>query len=417
MSPRSIDAGRVTARPMHVLSVNVGSSSLKVALWRTGGDGERLLARGGVSQLGATRGRLVVTVPTAPADDPPALDADVPVSDADAGIGAVLDALAGAGLPRPDAVGHRLVHGGPAHVAPAVVSAEVLADLDDAVPFAPLHLPRELAVVRAVATRLAALPQVVCFDTAFHRRMPAVARRLPLPRALWDEGVRRYGFHGLSYEYVLSALGPAASGRLVVAHLGSGASLAAIRDGAAIDTTMGLTPIGGLMMGTRSGDLDPGVLLHLARRGALDAGALEHLVDRESGLRGVSGTSPDVRTLLARRATDAAAHEALELFCWIARKHVGAMAAALGGLDQLVFTGGIGEHAPTLRAEICTGLEHLGVRLDEARNAARDEIVSAAESRCIVRVMTTDEERIIARHTYALLAGAGEVLPAGSPVG
>lgn len=389
---------------MHVLSVNVGSSSLKVALWRVVPGAEQLVARGAVSQLGATRGRLVVRTAETPAGGAPALDADVPVSDADAGIGAVLDTLVGAGLPPPDALGHRLVHGGPAHVEPERVSDEILARLDAAVPFAPLHLPRELAVVRAVAIRSPALPQVVCFDTAFHRRMPAVARRLPLPRALWEEGIRRYGFHGLSYEYVVSALGPAAAGRLVIAHLGSGASLAAVRDGAPIDTTMGLTPIGGLMMGTRSGDLDPGVLLHLARRDALDTGALERLVDREAGLRGVSGTSADVQSLLARRATDPAAGEALELFCWIARKHVGAMAAALGGIDQLVFTGGIGEHAPALRAEICAGLGHLGVRLDEARNAAGAEVVSAADARCTVRVVATDEERMIARHTRSLLA-------------
>jgi acetate kinase len=388
---------------MHVLSVNVGSSSLKVALWRLRDGDEQLVARGAVSRLGETRGRLVVRYGQTAEHAEPALDADVPVSDDDAGIGAVLDALIGAGLPRPDAVGHRLVHGGPDLIQPERVSAEILARLETVVPFAPLHLPHELAVVRAVATRWPELPQVVCFDTAFHQRMPEVARRLPLPRALWDQGVRRYGFHGLSYEYVLSALGAAASGRLVIAHLGSGASLAAVRDGAPIDTTMGLTPIGGLMMGTRSGDLDPGVLLHLARRGPLDVGALERLVEREAGLYGMSGTSSDVQSLLARRSTDRAADQALELFCWIARKHVGAMAASLGGLDQLIFTGGIGEHAAELRAEICAGLGHLAVRLDEARNAAGKGVVSGAGASCVVRVVATDEERMIARHTRVLL--------------
>jgi acetate kinase len=399
---------------MHVLAVNVGSSSLKVALWSVDDAAERLLARGAIAQLGASRGRLVLRHGDLATHEAPACDANVPISADDAGIGAVLDAVTGAGLPRPDAVGHRLVHGGPDHVMPEIVSDAALERLERVVPFAPLHLPRELSVVRAVAARLPSLPQVVCFDTAFHHAMPALSRWLPLPRALRDEGVLRYGFHGLSYEYVVWKLGADVAGRVVIAHLGSGASLAAVRDGAPVDTTMGLTPIGGLMMGTRSGDLDPGVLLHLMRTRALDADALERLVDREAGLLGVSGTSADVPSLLARRATDAAADEALALFCRIARKHVGAMAASLGGLDQLVFTGGIGEHAPALRADICSGLEHLGVRLDATRNeaglrAVHDagaSVVSDASGSCVVRVVATDEERMIARHARAVLAGA-----------
>ena len=390
---------------MHVLSVNVGSSSLKAALWSmAGASGERLVARGAVSDIGAARGRLVVRGGGSATDASPTLDTAVPVTAQDAGIVAVLDAMTGAGLPRPDAIGHRLVHGGPDHTAPERVSAGLLSSLERMVPFAPLHLPRELAVVRALAVRVPEIPQVVCFDTAFHQRMPAVARRLPLPRALWDEGVRRYGFHGLSYEYVVRALGPYVAGRVVVAHLGNGASLAALRDGEPVDTTMGLTPTGGLMMGTRPGDLDPGVLLHLLRSGRWDREGLERLVELESGMLGVSGTTADVRDLLAHRATDAAAAEALELFCWIARKHVGAMAASLGGIDQLVFTGGIGEHAAAVRAEVCAGLAHLGVRLDGDRNAAGEGVVSSADATCVVRVVTTDEERMIARHVRDVLA-------------
>jgi acetate kinase len=233
--------------------------------------------------------------------------------------------------------------------------------------------------------------------------MPAVAQRLPLPRALWDAGIRRYGFHGLSYEYVVQAVGAAALGRAVIAHLGNGASLAAVRDGRSVDTTMGFTPAGGCMMGTRPGDLDPGVLVHLLAQRGYDAAALERLVERESGLRGVSGLTADMQTLLTRRADEPAAGEAVELFCYSVRKHVGALAAVLGGLDTLVFTGGIGEHAAPVREEICRGLEHLGIRLDARRNAAHAAVVSAAESRCTVRVVPTDEDLMIARHTRAAL--------------
>jgi acetate kinase len=386
---------------MRVLSVNVGSSSLKVALWQVGSD-ERLVARGEVKGLGRGEARLRLR----DGDGRTLRDEGCgALEDAAAATLRVLEVLAGDALPFPDAVGHRLVHGGPDLSAPARVDDALLRTLVALEPYAPLHLPAEIAVVRAVAERHRELPQVVCFDTAFHRRMPAVAQRLPLPRALHDEGVRRYGFHGLSYEYVVSVLGDAARGRTVIAHLGNGASLAAVRDGAPIDTTMGLTPTGGLMMGTRSGDLDPGVLLHLARVERLDAPALERLVDQCSGLLGVSGgSSGDVAALLERRTGDVAAAEAIELFCWIARKHVGAMAASLGGLDTLVFTGGIGEHATPVRAEICAGLGHLGVVLDPAANAAAAPLISAADARCTVRIVATDEERMIARHVQRTLA-------------
>jgi acetate kinase len=394
---------------MHVLCVNVGSSSLKLALWDASPTREQRLARGTLARASEGRARLELAIEGERASDehaapPSVVERDWPARDDDLGAGEILAALADAGLPAPDAIGHRIVHGGPDHIAPERVTAAVLASLERVVPFAPLHLPRELAVLRSLADAAPALPHVLCFDTAFHARMPAVARRLPLPRALWAKGVRRYGFHGLSYEYVVHALGDDARGRVVIAHLGNGASLAAVRDGAPVDTTMGLTPNGGVMMGTRTGDLDPGVLLHLARVEHLDTDALERLVERESGLLGVSGTSGDVRVLLAARATSPAAAEALELFCWIARKHVGAMAASLGGVDRLVFTGGIGEHAPEIRAGLCAGLEYLGVELDGARNAAGEGVVSAPGARCIVQVIATDEERMIARHTSALLA-------------
>jgi acetate kinase len=293
-------------------------------------------------------------------------------------------------------------------VAPERVTPALIADLRALIPLAPLHLPTGLAGVEAVAARFPTLPQAVCFDTAFHRDLPEIARRLPLPRALVDAaGIQRFGFHGLSYEYVLERLGAAGRGRVVLAHLGSGASMAAVREGRAVDTTMGLTPAGGFMMGTRTGDLDPGVLLYLMREKGYDAARLDRLVNKESGLLGVSGTSADMKTLLERRERDAAAALAVAMFCYQVRKEVGAFAAAMGGLDALVFTGGIGERAAPVRAEICAGLGHLGVRLDPARNAVHDDPLSAPGGGCAVRVVPTREDLMIARHSRAVLF-AGE---------
>lgn len=290
-----------------------------------------------------------------------------------------------------------LVHGGPAHHAPAHISSELLAALRAAVPFAPLHLPPALSAVEAVRARLPDLPQVACFDTDFHWSMPEVARRLPLPAALDALGVRRYGFHGLSYASAVETLGPLLPARAVIAHLGNGASMCALREGRSVDTTMGFTPSGGLMMGTRAGDLDSGVLLFLLRERGYDGGQLEQLIDRQSGLLGVSGATSDMKALLA--SPDPRARLAVDLFCHLARKAVGAMAAALGGIDALIFTGGIGEHAPEVRARICAGLGHLGVQLDGDLNARSQPLLSTG--RCSVRVVRADEERAIARRTAA----------------
>ena len=262
--------------------------------------------------------------------------------------------------------------------------------------------------MEAVTARFPALPQVACFDTAFHHRMPELARRLPLPRTLWDAGIRRYGFHGLSYEYIVWRLGPAARGRTIIAHLGNGASMAAVRDGMPVDTTMGLTPAGGFMMGTRSGDLDPGIAIYLLRGKGYDADRLERLVNNESGLLGVSESSPDMKTLLELREKEPAAAQAVSMFCYQLRKSIGAFAAALGGLDLLVFTGGIGERAAPVRWEACQGLEHLGLQLDPERNTAHADTVSRPDSRCMVRVIPTDEDLMIARHTLAALSSTSE---------
>jgi acetate kinase len=253
-------------------------------------------------------------------------------------------------------------------------------------------------MIEAVAAHFPDLPQVACFDTAFHSRMPKVAQRFALPGKLWEQGIKRYGFHGLSYEYVVGKLGAELGQRAVIAHLGNGSSMVALRDGISIDTSMGLTPTGGFMMGTRSGDLDPGVLLHLLSAGC-SAEKLEALLNHEAGLLGVSGGSSEMRVLLEKRKTDPAAALAVQMFCYQVRKFVGAFAAALNGLDTLVFTGGIGEHAAEVRTEICSGLRYLGVALDGAANHRNAEVISAAGGGCVVRVVETDEDLMIARHT------------------
>lgn len=360
---------------MRVLTLNAGSSSLRHALLDVGARDERRRGGGLEEVSSGDHGEVAAR-----------LLADL--------------ARAGAG---PDAVGHRLVHGGPRHAAPALVDDALVTELDDLRRLAPLHLPPALDVLARARAALPDVPHVACFDTAFHRRMPEVAQRLPLPGWAWDAGVRRYGFHGLSYEGVLATLGDAARGRAVLCHLGNGASLAAVYDGQPVDTTMGLTPAGGIMMGTRTGDLDPGVVVHLAREGGRDPDALERLLTRESGLLGVSGRSGDVRELLAAAGGDPHAALALEMFCHLARRGVGAMAASLGGLDVLVFTGGIGEHAAPVRAGVCRGLQHLGVRLDPDRNAAGSAVISAQEAPVTVHVVPADEERVIARHTATVV--------------
>jgi len=382
----------VTSR-VRVLCVNSGSSSLKLALYEE----EKRIASCDVEGIGLVEG----SVRRRDATGRAVRDERGRFGDARAALRAALD---GWDAVRPDAIGHRVVHGGAAHDAPEPVTPRLLAELRTLVPLAPLHLPAALAGIEAVSALFPELPQVACFDTAFHRGMPAVAHRLPLPRALAARGIQRYGFHGLSYEYVVATLGAATLGRAVIAHLGNGASLAAVRDGGPVDTTMGLTPAGGLMMGTRSGDLDPGVLVHLLAHEGYDPSSIERLVDRESGLLGVSGTTSDMKALLEARATDPHAADAVELFCHVLRKHIGALTAVLGGIDTLVFTGGIGEHAAPVREETCRGLEHLGIRIDRARNDRNAAIISVPESDCTVRTLRTDEDQMIARHSRAIVA-------------
>jgi acetate kinase len=385
-----------------ILCLNSGSSSLKFALYRLGVGEEVRLAHGAAERIGLVGGHLWLRG----TDNEALVDVDRDFPDHTAATEGISVAAKGLGFPPPVAVGHRVVHGGPDHTAPERVEAQLLAELRRLVAFAPLHLPSAIQGIEAVAARLPGLPQVACFDTAFHRRMPEVAQRFPLIRDLWDAGIRRYGFHGLSYEYIVASLGVAAQGRLVIAHLGNGASLAAVLNGQPRDTTMGFTPTGGLMMGTRSGDLDPGVLLHVMRSKSYGADGIDDLVNHQAGLLGVSGLSPDMKTLLDQREHEPHAAQAVELFCYQLRKHIGALTAVLGGLDTLVFTGGIGERAAPVRWEVCRGLAYLGIDLDPQRNAVHADVISTPGSACTVRVVPTNEDLMIARHTRRVLVSA-----------
>ena len=305
------------------------------------------------------------------------------------------------------AVGHRVVHG-MSHTEPERVTPKLLKELHLLTPYDPEHLPREIELIEVARARHPKLPQVACFDTAFHRTMPTVARILPIPRHFWKGGMQRYGFHGLSYAYLmeeLARLGDSAAkkGRVILAHLGNGASMAAVLHGKSIDTSMGFTPAAGLVMSSRSGDLDPGLLSFLSRTRNMTARQFEWMVNHESGLLGVSETSPDMRDLQAAERHDVRAAEAVSLFCYQAKKFIGAYTAALGGLDTLVFAGGIGENCPFIRRRICAGLGYLGLELAAANNRKNAPLISAATSRVSVRVIHTDEEMMIARSVSRLL--------------
>ncbi|WP_083250700.1 acetate/propionate family kinase [Acidihalobacter aeolianus] len=376
------------AEELHCLCVNAGSSSLKLALYRIADDGTEIrLGEASASEIGRPEAALEVKGHTE----------NRPLADHHEAFPVLVQAL---NPSRVDALGHRVVHGGGLD-RPALVTAELLDRLDAVTPLAPLHNPPALAAIRSALRHFPHSPQVACFDTAFHATLPEVAHTLPLPQRYREAGLRRYGFHGLSYEYVLRKLGSRALGRLVIAHLGNGASLSAVLHGRCVDTSMGFTPSGGIMMGTRSGDLDPGVMLYLARTEGLDPTALEHVIDRESGLLGVSGHSANMATLLADDTPDS--RLAVSLFAYHVRKTIGAYAAVLGGLDRLVFTGGIGEHAAAVRWRVCRGLEYLGIELDTLANDTHAERISTPTARCAVEVVATDEDAMIARHVHETL--------------
>ena len=387
---------------MSVLTINAGSSSIRFAFYGPGSDSaklefgkiERIGQPGASFEVSAGTGKKAQCVPLDAGSFRSAVDSLVKWLEAQPRFADV------------SAVGHRVVHG-MAHAQPARVTPRLLEEFKAAIPYDPEHLPQEIEFIETLGRRFPRLVQVACFDTAFHRTMPRVATLLPIPRRYEAQGVRRYGFHGLSYTFLVQELArlgdPAAErGRVILAHLGNGASIAAVRDGRSIDTSMAFTPAAGLPMSTRSGDLDPGVLCFLGRSEGRSADSLQKMVNHESGLLGMSETSSDVRDLLSREHEDVRAAEAIGVFCYQAKKWVAAFAGALGGLDTLVFAGGIGENSEPVRTRICEGLQFLGVDLDEVRNREHAPLISAG--RVAVRVIQTDEESVIARMTAETLA-------------
>jgi acetate kinase len=387
-----------------ILVINAGSSSIKFQLFAVTGEGGLARQLKGQFDGIGTRPRLVARDATGQ----PLVEASFPasaVADANAAmakVGAWLRAQLGE---LPTAVGHRVVHGGARYDAPVVVDEAVLTELDRLVPLAPLHQPSNLMPIRALRANFPHLPQVACFDTAFHRGHPELADRYAIPEALYAEGVRRYGFHGLSYEYIASRLPndapEIASGRVVVAHLGSGASMCAMQAGRSVDSTMGFSALDGLPMGTRPGQIDPTVILYLLTAKGMTPAGVERLLYRECGLKGLSGISNDMRDLEASK--EPAAKRAIDYFCYRVARELGALAASLGGLDGLVFTAGVGENSPTIRADVCRRASWLGVALDDAANATHGPRISALDSKVSVFVIPTDEEQMIARHTLACL--------------
>ena len=436
-----------------ILTINSGSSSLKLALYRI--DDCESLVRGGATRLGLPGGRLRI----ADAQGSAILDREVgPIDHL-----AAFQELAGwirQNYPAGSlaAIGHRVVHGGRRFSEPHLVTDEMVQDLEELAAIDPDHTPQAISMINVAAANFPGVPQVACFDTAFHRHLPRFAKMYALPRQFYDQGILHYGFHGLSYEYICSELaridggiflecgdssplshsapnsqssgdvGQASSShldssvlshsahegespfpgtsRVVVAHLGNGASMAAILNGTSIDTTMGFSPVSGLVMGTRCGDLDPGAIVHLFEERKMTPEQVNAMINKQSGLLGVSGSSEDMQDLLKGEATDPHAAEAIQLFCYSAKKYLGAYAAALGGLDTVVFTGGIGENAATIRERICSGLGFLGIKIDAARNSVNEPLISADGSRVRVRVIKTNEDLMIARHTARLIGAS-----------
>ncbi len=381
-----------------IVTINGGSSSIKFALFECGNPLKKIL-EGEIGRIGLQQSVLRMNGRD-PADN---FSRPVTAPDHQAATAMLIDIIeARSGHDALAAVGHRVVHGGPNYSRPMQITPEMIKDLRKLGSFDPDHMPEEILLIEAFHRRFPALPQVACFDTAFHHDLPRVARMLPIPRHYETQGLRRYGFHGLSYAYLMEELAreagaEAARGRIILAHLGNGASLAAVRDGKPVDTSMGFTPAAGVPMSTRSGDLDPGLVWYLARTEKMSAKQFNEMVNTRSGLLGISGTSSDMRDLLEHESGDMHAAEAVALFCYQIRKYIGAYAAALGGLDTLVFAGGIGENAATIRARICANLEFLGIEIDEKQNAINAAVISAADARVAVRVIRTDEEQMIAK--------------------
>ncbi len=399
-------AGRASAgssTPRRILTLNGGSSSIKFALFEYADMLTRLMS-GAIDRIGLSDSTLKVRSPGGESRSQ-----SVTASNFADAVRLVLDVLNNdQALENTAGIGHRIVHGGSNYSAPRIIDAAVLSELRRLCSLDPEHLPGEIQIIEAVAQNQPEIPQVACFDTAFHHDVPLVAQWVPIPRRYAAQGVRRYGFHGLSYQFLVHELarlaGPGASaGRVVMAHLGNGASMAALCGGKSIDTSMGFTPVSGLPMGTRSGDIDPGLVYYLANSEQMSVDGFQRMINHDSGLLGISETSSDMRDLLSRQAADHRAAEAVELFCYQARKWIGALVAALGGLETLVFSGGVGEHAPEVRMRICAGLEFLGVVLDPVKNSKNELCISSDGAKVAVWVIPTDEEQMIARHVVEVL--------------
>lgn len=386
----------------NILTINSGSSSIKFSLYRIGRS-EPIILAGEIEKIGFGNGFFRAR----DGSGKKLVERRLDIPDHSAALKTLFEWLKRNDYDRElDAVGHRVVHGGARYTEPQPVTRELITYLRKVSPFAPEHLPHELDAIEAVCRHYPAVKQVACFDTAFHRNMPKVAQQYALPGHLKDEGIIRYGFHGLSYEYILEELAReagegAASGRIIIAHLGHGASMAAVCDRQCIDTTMGFTPTGGLVMSTRSGDLDPGLLLYLLEQKGMKPHEVNEMVNRNAGLLGISGISGDMRELLS--IEDENAKMAVHIFCYQAKKFIGSLAAVLGGVETLVFTGGIGENSTEVRRRICSGLEFFGIFLDEASNIAHASIISAKNSPVTVRVMKTNEELMITRHVCEVI--------------
>ncbi|HVA13268.1 MAG TPA: acetate/propionate family kinase [Stellaceae bacterium] len=391
-----------------ILTINGGSSSIKFGLFEVGHRLPRVLD-GVIDGIGLPQASLRAEGVRA-ADR---ISRKITAADYNAAVDALMDYIDQRGTDHAiTAVGHRVVHGGPKYWAPQRITPDMIEELRGLIPFDPEHLPEEIRLIEACSRRFSGVPQVACFDTAFHHDLPRVARQLPIPRRYEAQGLRRYGFHGLSYAFLMEELArvagaEAARGRVILAHLGSGASLAAVRDGKSVDTSMGLTPAAGVPMSTRSGDLDPGLVGYLAQLEDMTPEQFNKMVNFQSGLLGISEISSDMRELVDREAQDVRAAEAVALFCYQVKKWIGAFAAALGGVDTLVFAGGIGENAPTVRARICDGLGFLGIDLDPQRNAQNASLSSPDAGRVRVRVVPTDEALMIARFVTTLLKLGG----------
>jgi acetate kinase len=387
-----------------ILTINGGSSSIKFALFEAG-DTLRRILDGGIERIGLPEAIFRVKG-SGQADN---FSRSIKAPDHKVAVGVLMDWIEQcSGRDALTAVGHRVVHGGPKYYKPQRITAEMVNELKQLRPFDPDHMPEEILLTEAFHRRFPDLPQVACFDTAFHHDLPRVAQMLPIPRHYEAQGVRRYGFHGLSYEFLMEELArlagaDAAQGRVILAHLGNGASLAAVHDGKSVDTSMSFTPTAGVPMSTRTGDLDPGLVWYLARTEKMSSKEFNDMVNFQSGLLGISETTSDMRDLLKHEAQDVRAAEAVALFCYQVKKWIGSFAAALGGIETLVFSGGIGENAPAVRARICDGLGFLGIELEEKHNAANEGVISAASSRVVVRVIRTNEEQIIANTVCQVL--------------